>query len=250
MAWYEKSFGEDYLVVYKHRDLEAAAREVQAMMNHLNVPKGARVLDLCCGMGRHALMLADLGYQVDALDLSETLLTKARELDQRQRIQWHEGDMRQLPFAPQQFDAVVNFFTSFGYFADDQQNRQVLLEIERVLKPGGVFLIDFFNAEVVTRDLVPYSERTVDGLKIVERRKVKEQMVYKRIEISETTAGDSQSRTYDEQVKMYRLSDFMSMCADTKLSIEKVYGDCNGKTYLEQQSPRLIMLGKKIGEKN
>jgi ubiquinone/menaquinone biosynthesis C-methylase UbiE len=54
MAWYQESFGNDYLIVYKHRDLQGAYNEVKQMIDWLQLPVGAEVLDLCCGMGRHA----------------------------------------------------------------------------------------------------------------------------------------------------------------------------------------------------
>lgn len=62
--WYEKSFGEDYLVVYKHRDFGGARKEVERMISWLGLPPGSKVLDLCCGMGRHSLALAEAGYEV------------------------------------------------------------------------------------------------------------------------------------------------------------------------------------------
>ncbi|RAU90976.1 bifunctional 2-polyprenyl-6-hydroxyphenol methylase/3-demethylubiquinol 3-O-methyltransferase UbiG, partial [Paenibacillus sp. YN15] len=120
-AWYEESFGEDYLLVYKHRDLHGAQVEVKRMANWLRLPAGSRILDLCCGMGRHSVALADEGYRVTGLDLSKVLLAEARKLDNSGRITWVEGDMRRLPLDGP-FDAVVNLFTSFGYFEEEQEN--------------------------------------------------------------------------------------------------------------------------------
>jgi len=71
--WYEQSFQEDYLLIYKHRNLQSAVVEVRAMSDWLQLPKQAKVLDLCCGSGRHAFILHQLGYDVTGVDLSETL---------------------------------------------------------------------------------------------------------------------------------------------------------------------------------
>ncbi|CAM4264970.1 hypothetical protein PAAL109150_17865 [Paenibacillus alkaliterrae] len=93
MTWYEQSFGVDYLTVYKHRDAEQAKREVGHMIEWLQLPSQAKILDLCCGMGRHSISLADFGFDVTGVDLSEILLTKARESDAQSRINWLQGDM-------------------------------------------------------------------------------------------------------------------------------------------------------------
>jgi ubiquinone/menaquinone biosynthesis C-methylase UbiE len=241
LAWYEQSFGEDYLIVYKHRDMHGAAQEVEGMMNRLKLEPNAEVLDLCCGMGRHALTIAEKGFRVTGLDLSEVLLLQAKEYDRSQEIRWVKGDMRQLPFEDDSFAAVVNFFTSFGYFANDDENRRVLLEIERVLSDEGIFLIDFLNPYYVEQNLVPFSERKEGRLSIREYRSIDNGFVKKTIVLD-----DSQTeRRYEECVRLYQLSDFQRLLEGTALEILAVYGDSDGNPYDMTRSKRLIMTGKK-----
>lgn len=239
--------------MYKHRDLDAAAREVRAMMSRLPVAAGARVLDLCCGMGRHALTLAELGYEVSGFDLSPVLLKQACALDERQAVEWVRGDMRELPFADGEFDAVVNFFTSFGYFAEDVENQQVLTELARVLRTGGAFLIDFLNPLYVQKNLVPLSERIEGDVRIVERRRIDAGFVKKNIQIfADEHAGDKalttavhQVRAYEECVKLYTLHDFERMLNGTGLQLEQCFGHYDGTPYDPEHSPRLLMIGRK-----
>ncbi len=241
-AWYEESFGKDYLLVYKHRDVAGAYTEVQRMAGWLNLPVGANVLDLCCGMGRHSMALADAGYKVTGIDLSDVLLNEARRMDKDQRIDWHQGDMRHLPFADESFQAVVNLFTSFGYFDSEEQNEQVLKGIQRILKPDGRFIIDFLNAEYIKARLVPYSERTDEGLTIQESRTIEDGFVRKRIVVQE---GGEQDRQYLEQVRLYGLQDFEAMLTRSGLTLDAVYGGYDGQPYEPADSPRLILLGTK-----
>lgn len=240
-AWYEASFGKDYLIVYKHRDLQGASAEVRRMAEWLQLPSGSRVFDLCCGMGRHSLALADAGYEVTGMDLSRVLLEEARRHDRESRVTWLEGDMRSIP-AEGPFDAVVNLFTSFGYFEDDRENAGVLKEIARILKPGGKYIVDYLNSEYVQRQLVPHSERQEGSLHIDERRSVEDGFVRKRIVITEP---GNPERTYLEQVKLYGLEDFRWMLEEAGLAVDHVYGYSDGSPYSESDSQRLILVGHK-----
>jgi SAM-dependent methyltransferase len=239
--WFKQSFGEDYLLVYKHRDFAGAYREVEAMARWLQLPVGAEVFDLCCGMGRHSLALTDLGYQVTGMDLSEVLLHEAKNADVNKAVRWVHGDMREVPL-DETFDAVVNLFTSFGYFDDMAENAQVLHEIERLVKPGGRFLIDYLNPEAVKSKLVPFSERLEGNITITENRRIENGSVKKDIVLTETTKTE---RRYSEQVKLYELTDFIHMLSTTSLEISEVYGDYAGSEYDPATSARLIMVGSR-----
>jgi SAM-dependent methyltransferase len=239
--WFKQSFGEDYLLVYKHRDFAGAYREVEAMARWLQLPVGAEVFDLCCGMGRHSLALTDLGYQVTGMDLSEVLLHEAKNADVNKVVRWVHGDMREVPL-DETFDAVVNLFTSFGYFDDMAENAQVLHEIERLVKPGGRFLIDYLNPEAVKSKLVPFSERLEGNITITENRRIENGSVKKDIVLTETTKTE---RRYSEQVKLYELPDFIHMLSTTSLEISEVYGDYAGSEYDPATSARLIMVGSR-----
>lgn len=241
-AWYEKSFGQDYLLVYKHRDMQGAQTEVHKMAEWLRLEKGAEVLDLCCGMGRHSLSLTDLGYRVTGMDLSDVLLAEARRLDQEGRVSWIKGDMRDIPLDGP-YDAVVNLFTSFGYFDTDEQNAQVLREIARVLRPGGCFILDFMNAGDIIRNLVPASERQDAEVTIVEKRYIEQGYVRKRITLVEPGKPD---RNYLEQVRLYELADFERLLGGTGLKLAHVYGNYNGDSYSEEEAKRLILVGKRM----
>src|SRR5262245_36648523 len=104
-AWFERSFGGDYLLVYKHRNHLGAREEVKRTVDWLALPRDAHIFALCCGMGRHSIALADFGFRVTGMDLSEVLLIEARKADPTGRVQWIKGDMRKVPdIGP--FDAV------------------------------------------------------------------------------------------------------------------------------------------------
>ncbi|GKU75759.1 bifunctional 2-polyprenyl-6-hydroxyphenol methylase/3-demethylubiquinol 3-O-methyltransferase UbiG [Paenibacillus sp. L3-i20] len=243
--WYEQSFGSDYMIVYKHRDWNNASQEVRKMAQWLELPEGASILDVGCGMGRHALALNGAGFAVTGLDLSETLLDEAKKHDIEGSVEWVQGDMRQFPFSDSTYDATVNLFTSFGYFSVEEDNVKVLRNIRRVLKEGGSFLIDFLNPNYVANNLVPRSERLDEesGLTIVEVRTIVDGWVQKEITVSESNDTE-RTRQYLERVRLLPLEWFEQHLVKEGLGLAVVYGNYDGSAYDREHSPRMIMVGK------
>lgn len=152
--WYEDFFGSDYLLRYPE-DPASTALEVNSIIALLELEPPGRILDLACGYGRHALLLAERGFEVVGFDLSDDLLAEARRraLHRGLEIDFLQGDMRRLPFKAE-FDAVINVFTSFGYFAD-AENRQVIEEAAKCLRPQGRLLIEMINRDGMLRSFQP-----------------------------------------------------------------------------------------------
>jgi SAM-dependent methyltransferase len=132
-------FDEDYLW-FMEEQLEARSdAQVELILRLLELPAGAEVLDAPCGHGRIANRVAGRGWRVAGLDSSRLFLDIARERAPS-GVEYVEGDLRDMPFEGQ-FDAAINWFSSFGYF-DDEGNRRVLAGFRRALKPGGRLLIE------------------------------------------------------------------------------------------------------------
>jgi len=149
MTWWETLFDDRYLRLFGPLATpEATTQQVDGISAYLDLQPRAEVLDLACGYGRIAIPLAQRGFRVTGLDLSETLLGQARAAAQEAGVDiaWQRSDMRHIPWTAA-FDAVVNIFSSFGYFADEEENRRVLQGVAQALKPGGRFLIDLVNRD-------------------------------------------------------------------------------------------------------
>jgi len=135
-------FDDDYLHFYA--DLFGAQRsdaEADLVARLLSLEPGMRVLDVPCGEGRIAGRLARMGCEVVGIDYTERWIDLARE--RYPEATFHHGDMRSLAYEDE-FDAVVNWFTSFGYF-DPPTNDQVLASFARALRPGGCLLLEVHN---------------------------------------------------------------------------------------------------------
>lgn len=145
--------------------IAAARKESRFILSRLKLPQNARLLDLCCGQGRHAVPLALKGLDVTGCDLSAEYLKEAARVAAaaKARVRFVRSDMRRLPFRAE-FDAVINMFTSFGYFRRSTDDLLTLKGIARALRPGGLFLIDLVHFEYVKRHFRPRSwERLEDG---------------------------------------------------------------------------------------
>jgi SAM-dependent methyltransferase len=235
MTWYQEWFGEEYLELYSHRDEEEARRQVAFFREQCGEVRGS-VLDLACGRGRHVTELRAVGYHAAGCDLSFTMLRTGR--GEYGAMPVTRADMRQLPFCTASFAALVNFFTSFGYFATEEENLQVVEEMARVLAPGAAFLFDYLNVHRELEKLVQRERRSTPlGEVQIERWfDSSDRSFNKRITIGQ--------KRYLERVRGYELSEISKMFAACRLSIRSAFGDFDGNPFATT-SPRLILVGTK-----
>ena len=165
--WWRHIFNANYLrtdgdVV---NDEAITRHEVETFLGLLGVDRDARILDLCCGQGRHVLEMARQGYRnVHGLDRSHYLITRARGIARKEgiAITLKEGDARKLPFPSDHFDVVTILGNSFGYFETQQDDIQVLAEIRRVMKAGGKLLVDITDGDHMRASFEPRSWEWID----------------------------------------------------------------------------------------
>lgn len=241
-SWYEAWFDRDeYEVVYGHRDEKEAARLIRVIETTLALGPGARILDIGCGRGRHAIQLAERGYDVTGLDLSPRSIADAvdRARQVGASVDFRVGDMRE-PVADAAFDVVVNLFTAFGYFEDEPEHETALAAMSHSLEVGGWLVQDFLNADRVKRCFVPSDTRTVDDVTITQERSIVDGRIVKTIEIRRP----DDVRSFRESVRLLDVGDFDRMYRRSGLIMEGVFGDYNGGPFTPE-SPRLLMFARK-----
>jgi SAM-dependent methyltransferase len=244
MSWYEEWFWSDaYTQVYDHRDEEEAERLVDLIEREIDPSPQAHILDIGCGRGRHARVLARRGHCVTGIDLSEEAIGEARAeaaaegLDATTSFQ--VGDMRE-PVCEGCADGVVNLFTSFGYFEEDAENQRALAAMATALRPGGWFLQDFLNAPLVVDSLGASDRVTEEGRTIHQHRWIEDDRVNKEITIEHDEGTD----TFQESVRLYTLDDLKEMYAAVGLTLVELFGDYDGADYTSE-SPRLLLHARK-----
>jgi SAM-dependent methyltransferase len=245
-AWYHAFFDEDYLKYWGFAlTSERTWREVDFVLQTLDLPPGKRILDLCCGQGRHAMEFARRGYQVVGLDLSETLLRYAQRQAKEQNLpmEFVHSDMRRIPFE-EEFDAIVNLFTAFGYLEEDEEDEKVIKVVAKALKPVGKFLIDLPNHARLMRDFSPnYFTESPDGsLMLVESSfdvlsgRTKTRWVF----IDED--GKRNERTSIQRI--YTFTELHRMFKSAGLRVKQAFGDFDESEY-KMDSKRMIVLAEK-----
>lgn len=245
--WYREFFDDLYLRLYHWlEDPERVRREVDFVVNTLDLEPKASVLDLCCGQGRHSLELARRGFQVTSVDLSEALLYVARQRAEQESLQitFIQSDMREIDFH-EEFDAVINLFTSFGYLENEAEDEKALQRVAAALKQGRRFLLDVFNRDYIVRSFQGRDWRTMDeGWLLLEDRSF--DFLSGRVGTEWIAiARDGVRYVRHSSIRAYTAAELRAMMERVGLKAERLLGDYRGNPY-DWNSPRLIVVAQKL----
>ena len=245
--WFKKWFSNKlYLKIYQHRDDIDAKHLIDLIQRTVPTYSREKILDLACGAGRHSFELARRGFDVTGIDLSSFLIKEARKItrsapEQGLKLNFEIKDMRSFDFHSK-FDLIVNLFTSFGYFENDEENFSVIEHVWKSLKTSGYFVLDFLNPVYLTKNLVKRSINKYENMHITQSRKIENGFVEKKIKI---TDGNETSE-YFERLRLYNDKDLSQMFKRSGFKIIKRAGDYYGNKFSENSSNRLIYFVQKI----
>ncbi len=231
--WFRQWFGEEYLQLYAHRDDAEAERAVRLLQTVLPWQAGWRVLDVGCGAGRHARALEAAGARCIGLDLSASLLQRARQVTRAPLVR---ADMRALPVRPRSMDLTVNLFTSFGYFERDEEHAVALREMAATVRQGGWFVLDFLHAATVRSTLVP-GPRSIGPGTTGERRLSRDgRFVCKIVKLAD-------GRRLEERVRLFAPGELQSLLRESGVTVVREFGDYDGGP-LQPGAPRTLLIGQ------
>jgi SAM-dependent methyltransferase len=239
--WFENWFDSRYYhILYKNRNEAEAERFMNNLVILLQIKPGARIHDLCCGKGRHAVFLAKKGFEVTGTDLSVESITYARQFETGS-LSFHVQDMRS-EFRSDYFDFVFNLFTSFGYFSEAKDNEAVLHAVHASLKKEGVFVLDYLNARKTLEHLQKTETKTAEGIEFHVEKELKGGFIQKQIRFCDK----GKEFQFRECVRAFSRQELETLLTKTGFQIVSLKGNYELGDFDEQNSDRLILIAKKI----
>lgn len=230
-------------ILFHERRYSDTPAEVDNITSLIGLQPGMRLLDLCCGVGRHALEFARRGFQVTGVDRTRVYLDRASAQAEAEGldVEFIQGDMRTF-CQPDTFDVVVNLFTSFGYFEDPGDDRQVVTNVYRSLKPDGIFLLEMMGKEVLAR---VFRERDWDEegeVLILQERKLSNNWDW--LENRWILIKEDQRIELELAHRLYSAVELTSLLADCGFASTDVCGDLSGSPY-DHTARRLVVAAYK-----
>lgn len=245
MSWTERFFGDYYLKI--HLPLltdEINEKEVEFVEDVLNLIPGQEILDLPCGHGRHSNILAKKGYKVTGIDNNPEFISFAKQNSEDIKVEYFLQDMREVNF-DNRFDAVLNLFTSFGFFSDEE-NLEVLSRMSKSLIKGGRLILETVNRDWALKQTkenglvwLLYPDNKVflanNKFNIFNGRWFSDQIIVE----------NGKSFQQHQDIRLYTYTEINSMFERAGMEITKVFGD-NSKTPYSINSRNMIIVAKKI----
>jgi len=242
--WFRGFFDDTYLEILKaQRGTKRTRAEVDFLMKALRLKRGARVLDVPCGFGRHSGELARRGYSVVGVDLSSAMLREARRRHREgDRLSFVRRDMRRLSYRGE-FDAVVCLFTSFGYFSE-RENVATLRKMAGALKPGGRLLIDHRNPHLDAGLPTHRWDRETSRIFVLSDLRFNRQTGVHENTWLILRLGDRHVIRKGLRVRLWTRRQWEHRLRAAGMRLVRAYADLNGRRY-RSASGRLIVLAER-----
>lgn len=236
-------------LMFGQKSWACVPEEVDQLLELLPIPAGARVLDMACGPGRHALELARRGYRVTGVDSTPVLLEEARRRAAAEALEivFRLEDMRTF-HQPGAFDAAINMYTAFGYFEDPAENQQALTNLAEALVPGGQLLMELAGKEVVARIFQKHNWTEIDGDFFLVERSLNEDwslMVLRWMRFSAEANHNYSLAEYAVRHWLYSAVELKAMLSKAGFTQVQVYGSLGGIPY-DEHAQRLVLVAAKV----
>ncbi len=246
VSWFERE--EDWMlkrsIIFNKDLVRLTFIEVDRLIKLLGpLNEGRRVLDLCCGIGRHSFQFARHGFRVTGVDITKPYLDIAADIARKENlaIDFVHSDMREF-CRPGAFDLVANLCTSFGYFEDIADDIRVLHNVYASLAPGGKFVIEILGKEVIAATFRKVQELEFDGYKVLAESKILND--WNMLECKRTiTKGDLEKEVIAYH-RLYSATELKNYLLEAGFQHIKTYGDFAGSPY-NSDAKSMIMVGQK-----
>lgn len=242
MEWIDSYFDELYMKYFLETQKEEVTEKQIELISRF-LPDSGYILDAGCGIGRHSLALAKRGYRVLGIDFCPLYVQRATELSKEMNLdlQFKVKDMREN-LGEEMFDAIINLWSSFGYF-DEKTNEQVIFNFSRALKKKGVLIIDVENRDYILKHFVYETFREKEDVLILERRKFN--AVTSIVTTHRYFVFEKGRREYTRHLRIYTATELVNILHNAGLEVANLFGNYDGLGF-HIESPRIIAVANKI----
>jgi SAM-dependent methyltransferase len=244
-SWYNQDrFWELFEPILFNQQRQSGAKvEVEKVVNLLKIQQNDRILDLCCGTGRHSLELARRGFSVIGVDRTASYIEKAKQKAENENLQaeFVVSDMREY-CQPNNFNIVINLFGSFGYFEDLADDQRVVDNVYASLYSGGKFLIETTGKEILAREFQERDWWEEDDTLVLAERKLYQS--WSRIQTRWIVIKGDQRVEHTVSVRSYSASELSGLLSSCGFVNVQVYGDLEARNY-DHEAKRLVVIGTK-----
>ena len=248
--WQEGYFNKDYLYLYESRlNTERTRTEVDFIKENVFTSDTKTILDIPCGYGRHAMLLAEQGYAVHGIDASAVMIAEAEkrratlQSEAQDRLTYEQADMRTY-VAPQSFDVALNLFSSFGYFSDSVSNEAVMHSLCSNVRKGGIIVIDVRNP---MRDIIEFSKNDWRQVDVEDTVRIEQSLdpITLRHTLTYFYEKDGKPKEKSGSWQHFLLPEFDAMLGRMDCTVECTYGNFRGQPYGPDTS-RLIVVARRM----
>jgi SAM-dependent methyltransferase len=244
-SWYEQDelWERFEPLLFNSERLQSAGKEAEQIISLLELQPGMTICDLCCGTGRRSIEIARQGYSVTGVDRTGLYIECASKKADEKGLNIHfiQEDMRSF-CEPNTFDAVINVFTSIGYFEEISEDKCVLENVYKSLKDGGKFLIDTIGKEVLARIFQEKRWWEENGTIVLEDARLARD--WSSIENRWIIISNDSRDEFRFSLRIFsafQLSELLKNCGFKQVEI---YGDLSGSPY-DQTAKRLVVAAQK-----
>ncbi len=229
--------------IYQQPHLNAK-QDIDQITNLLSLAPQSRILDVACGIGRHALECAQKGFFVTAYDINSSLIdeNQRKSRDRNLDIEWLQANMTEF-CRPESYDAIINLFFSFGYSEHPETDQQVLKKCYQSLRPGGKLVMQLMGRELIEKWFQPkYWSLEQDGAFVL----VEKQLNYEKALLHETVyvLKDNDKKKYQMTTRIHYASQISELLQNTGFKQLQIFGGLSGTSYNENASS-LVIVGQK-----
>jgi|AntDeeMetageno50_2_1112565.scaffolds.fasta_scaffold02024_2 SAM-dependent methyltransferase len=222
---------------------EEATEQIDELHDLIDLEPNERVLDVPCGIGRHTVELAERGFDVTAVDATAAYLETARERAENADVEvaFVNEDMREFQ-QRESFDLVCNLYTSFGYFADRDDDERTARNFHESLKPGGTLVMDLASKELLARDFEKRTWDERDGAYVLEEHHVTDNWTW--MANRWIIIHDGETREFEVSHRLYSAAELTGLLERVGFDEVTVYGSFAGSDY-DETAERLVVVARK-----